>query len=199
MLMGERIRSGKAISLETLEKPLGRETDRPRIEHDVVVRGDQHTDHHEQHARRPLHHVDQRPVALEEAQEDAESRREAEEWQAEPRRVGQQQPHALADGLLVAGQCQDGAQDGPDTGRPADREGQSHREGAEKPGGLAADLELAGAPARGPAALNEAPRLTNTTVKPAMKASECSITRARSESETSEASRSTDMPVTKER
>src|SRR5262247_2018266 len=50
-----------------------------------------------------------------------------------------------------------------------------------------------------PAALNEAPRLTNTAVNPAMKASECSRIRERSDADTSDASRSTDMPVTNER
>src|SRR5215467_7477080 len=50
-----------------------------------------------------------------------------------------------------------------------------------------------------PAALKDAPRLTKTAVKPAMKASECKRMRERSKTETSEVSRSTDIPVTKER
>src|SRR5712691_3930086 len=133
---------GFMAGLQTLEQPRGRETDRPGVENDVVVRGDQHAHHDEQHARPPLHHVDERPVAFEEAQEDAETGREDEEGHAEPSRVGQEQSHAPVDGLLVARQCEDGAQDGADAGCPTDREGQPHREGAEKPGGLAADLEL---------------------------------------------------------
>jgi hypothetical protein len=50
-----------------------------------------------------------------------------------------------------------------------------------------------------PAALKEAPRLTKTAVNPAMNASECRRIRERSDTETSEVSRSTDIPVTKER
>src|SRR5215470_5891987 len=50
-----------------------------------------------------------------------------------------------------------------------------------------------------PAALKDAPRLTKTAVKPAMKAGEWSRIRDRSDTETSEASRSTDIPVTNER
>src|SRR4029434_878953 len=50
-----------------------------------------------------------------------------------------------------------------------------------------------------PAALKDAPRLTKTAVKPAMKASECRRIRERSDTETSEVSRSTDIPVTNER
>src|SRR5262245_56585090 len=50
-----------------------------------------------------------------------------------------------------------------------------------------------------PAARKDAPRLTKTTVKPAMKASECKRMLERSKTETSEVSRTTDIAVTKER
>src|ERR1700704_1633107 len=45
--------------LQTLEQPIGGEADRPRVEHDVVVRGHQHADHDEQHPRRALQHVNE--------------------------------------------------------------------------------------------------------------------------------------------
>ncbi len=47
--------------------------------------------------------------------------------------------------------------------------------------------------------LKEAPRLTNTTLKPRMKATECRSTRVRAPAVTSLVRRSTDIPVMNDR
>src|SRR6266542_1749511 len=84
----QRIPGVVSLELQTLEQPLRSQADRPRVQDDIVVGGDQDPHDHQQDAGAALDNRDERPVALEEAQKAAESEGEGEKRHAEPRRIG---------------------------------------------------------------------------------------------------------------
>src|SRR5215472_11670554 len=139
-LIAPRITRWSPPNLQTSKQPLRRDADRPGVQQDVVVGGDENAHHHEENARRALDRRDQRAVALEEAQEEAEPEREGEERHAEPRRIGQEQAHAMPHRALTARQGEDGAEYGADARCPSNGEGQADREGPDEAGGLVPDL-----------------------------------------------------------
>src|SRR6266542_2409875 len=142
--LSQRRRWGVFIGLQAAQEPFRCERDRPGVENDVVVREDEDAHHDEQDTSGPLHHRDERAIALEEAEERAERERREQERHAEPGGVGDQQSDAALNRLRRAGQRQDRAEDRSDAGRPADRERDAHRQRAEISGGLLANLQLSG-------------------------------------------------------
>src|SRR5256712_13718626 len=128
--------------LQPLQEPVGGERDRPGVQDDVVVREDEDPDDDEDHTGGALDDRDERPIAVEEAEERAERRRRDQERQPEPGGVGYEQADAALDRLRRAGEREDRAPNGTDAGRPTRREGDADRERAQVACGLLADLPL---------------------------------------------------------
>src|SRR4029453_19112209 len=82
----------------------------------------------------------------EEGEKAPQRKREEEERNAQPRGVGEEQRGALPDRAVTAREREDGAQDGSHARRPANGEGEAHREGPDEAGRLLLDLELGRAP-----------------------------------------------------
>src|SRR5262249_52668798 len=125
--------------LEASQEPLGRQRDRPAVEHDVVVRVDEDADHDEEQAGRPLHDRNEGTLALEEAQDRSQGQRGHEKGNPEAGRVRHQQSDSAADRLGGSRQRKDGAQDRAHAWCPPNRERHADDEGADVTGRLLAD------------------------------------------------------------
>ena len=91
----------------------------------------------QQHAHHHLDVAQMAAEALQKADERPDRHGRQHEGNAEPERVDEQQAHARAEAALVGRQRQHGRQHRADAGRPAEREGKPHHEGARQARALA--------------------------------------------------------------
>src|SRR3546814_2607870 len=94
-----------------------------------------HGDAHEEQDEpcRDLQDTAETPEGLKARRQAVREERRQEEGHAEPERVDGEQGYAAGDGGGSGADCQDGAENRPDAGRPAEGEGKSQNIGREWP------------------------------------------------------------------
>jgi len=74
------------------------------------------------------------PEIFVEAQEGAEADSSEEEWNGESGGIDREEKNAAGDGFAGGGECENGGEDGADTGRPAKGESEAEKKAAEDAG-----------------------------------------------------------------